>query len=156
MSVQTQPETINAVALRSISAARGGIPRPSILIIFGIKPWGPDRGEPIPRLIVARADALPLADGSVERIIVERTRLGGKRSPKSRGSFTWRNGHSGARTVFARRSPSPGAAAAERGAPGGGGASSTGSGCNRRGFVYPSRPPSRLGPLTAKLALLGR
>ena len=35
----------------------------------------PGRGEPIPRLIVARADAIPLARGSVARIVVERTPL---------------------------------------------------------------------------------
>ena len=39
------------------------------------KTLGPRRGEPIPRLIVGRADALPLADRSVARVIVERTPL---------------------------------------------------------------------------------
>jgi hypothetical protein len=39
------------------------------------KTLGPGRGEPIPRLLVARADALPLARGSVGRIVVERTPL---------------------------------------------------------------------------------
>ena len=39
------------------------------------KTLGPGRGEPIPRLIVARADAIPLASGSVARIVVERTPL---------------------------------------------------------------------------------
>lgn len=39
------------------------------------KTLGSSRGEPIPRLLVARADALPLADRSVARVIVERTPL---------------------------------------------------------------------------------
>jgi ubiquinone/menaquinone biosynthesis C-methylase UbiE len=36
---------------------------------------GSKRRQPIPRLIVGRADAIPLADGIVDRIIVERTPL---------------------------------------------------------------------------------
>lgn len=40
-----------------------------------LKTIGSDRGAPIPRLLVARADAIPLADNSVERVIVERTPL---------------------------------------------------------------------------------
>ncbi len=40
------------------------------------KTVGTGRGEPIPHLLVARADAIPLADCSVERVIVERTPLG--------------------------------------------------------------------------------
>ncbi len=39
------------------------------------KTIGPERGESIPRLIRGRADALPLADGSVDRIIMERAPL---------------------------------------------------------------------------------
>jgi hypothetical protein len=39
------------------------------------KTLGSGRGEPIPRLLCARADALPLACGSVGRIVVERTPL---------------------------------------------------------------------------------
>jgi ubiquinone/menaquinone biosynthesis C-methylase UbiE len=39
------------------------------------KTLGPERGMPIPRLIVGRADAIPLADGSVGQVIVERTPL---------------------------------------------------------------------------------
>lgn len=39
------------------------------------KTLGPEKGEPIPRLLCARADALPLASGSVAQIIVERTPL---------------------------------------------------------------------------------
>jgi hypothetical protein len=44
------------------------------------KTLGSGRGQPIPRLIVARADAIPLADQSVQRVIVERT-------PLSRGAL---------------------------------------------------------------------
>ena len=39
------------------------------------KTLGADRGGPIGRLIVGRGDAIPLADRSVERIIIERTPL---------------------------------------------------------------------------------
>jgi hypothetical protein len=39
------------------------------------KTLGSRRGEPIPRLIIARSDRIPLADGSVARVIVERTPL---------------------------------------------------------------------------------
>ncbi len=37
--------------------------------------FGPARGEPIPRLICGRGDAIPLGDDSVDQIIVERTPL---------------------------------------------------------------------------------
>jgi hypothetical protein len=37
--------------------------------------FGPQRGEPIPRLILGRGEAIPLADGSVDVVIVERTPL---------------------------------------------------------------------------------
>jgi len=40
-----------------------------------VRTLGPHRGLPIPRLIQARADCLPLATGSVDRILVERTPL---------------------------------------------------------------------------------
>jgi len=40
-----------------------------------VKTIGPDRGAPIPRLLVGRADAIPLADNSVECVIVERMPL---------------------------------------------------------------------------------
>jgi hypothetical protein len=39
------------------------------------KTLGSRRGQPIPRLILARADRIPLADHSVARVIVERTPL---------------------------------------------------------------------------------
>jgi ubiquinone/menaquinone biosynthesis C-methylase UbiE len=39
------------------------------------KTLGPHRGDAIPRLIVGRADAIPLADDSVARVVVERTPL---------------------------------------------------------------------------------
>jgi len=39
------------------------------------KTLGPERGAPIPRLILGRADAIPLPAASVDRIIVERTPL---------------------------------------------------------------------------------
>jgi hypothetical protein len=39
------------------------------------KTVGPDAGQPIPNLIVGRAEAIPLPDGSVENIVVERTPL---------------------------------------------------------------------------------
>ena len=39
------------------------------------KTLGPDAGQPIPNLIVGRADAIPLEDASVELILVERTPL---------------------------------------------------------------------------------
>ncbi|MBI2824772.1 MAG: methyltransferase domain-containing protein [Planctomycetia bacterium] len=39
------------------------------------KTLDPGRGELIPRLIVGRAEAIPLADQSVGRVIVERTPL---------------------------------------------------------------------------------
>jgi ubiquinone/menaquinone biosynthesis C-methylase UbiE len=39
------------------------------------KTLGQQRGQPIPHLVVGRADAIPLADGSVDRVIVERTPL---------------------------------------------------------------------------------
>lgn len=39
------------------------------------KTLGPNRGTVIPRLIVGRADAIPLADRSVARVVVERTPL---------------------------------------------------------------------------------
>ncbi len=39
------------------------------------KTLGAGRGEPIPQLVVGRADAIPLADKSVDYIIVERTPL---------------------------------------------------------------------------------
>jgi ubiquinone/menaquinone biosynthesis C-methylase UbiE len=39
------------------------------------KTLGPNRGELIPRLIVGRADAIPLDDHSVTRVVVERTPL---------------------------------------------------------------------------------
>ena len=44
------------------------------------KTFGPRRGEPIPRLIRSRAEAIPLPDRYVDMIIVERT-------PLSRTSF---------------------------------------------------------------------
>ena len=40
-----------------------------------VKTVGRDKGQPIPRLIVARAQAIPLADRSVDRIIVEQSPL---------------------------------------------------------------------------------
>src|SRR5688500_1469436 len=40
-----------------------------------VKTLGRHRGAPIPRLILGRADAIPLADGSVDRVYVERTPL---------------------------------------------------------------------------------
>ena len=40
-----------------------------------VRTFGPRRGEPIARLIHARGDAIPLADGSVDVVIVERTPL---------------------------------------------------------------------------------
>ena len=39
------------------------------------KTVGPQRGQPIPRLIVARADALPFADGVASVVVLERTPL---------------------------------------------------------------------------------
>ncbi len=39
------------------------------------KTLGPLRGVPIPRLLVARADAIPLAGRSAMRVLVERTPL---------------------------------------------------------------------------------
>jgi hypothetical protein len=39
------------------------------------KSFGPDRGQPIPRLICGRGERLPLADQSVDVMIVERTPL---------------------------------------------------------------------------------
>ena len=39
------------------------------------KTRGPNRGAPIPRLIRGRAEAIPLADNSVDVIVVERTPL---------------------------------------------------------------------------------
>lgn len=39
------------------------------------KTLGAERGSPIPNVIVARADRIPLADGSVQHVIVERTPL---------------------------------------------------------------------------------
>ena len=40
-----------------------------------VRTLGPDRGEPIPRHLLGRADAIPLPSGSVDEIIVERTPL---------------------------------------------------------------------------------
>jgi len=40
-----------------------------------VKTLGPERGAAIPRLILGRADAIPLPDGSVDRVIAERTPL---------------------------------------------------------------------------------
>lgn len=40
-----------------------------------VKTLGPSRGKPIPRLILGRAEAIPLPDKSVDRLIVERTPL---------------------------------------------------------------------------------
>ena len=40
-----------------------------------VKTFGPDRGPPIPRLIVGRAERIPLPDNSVNLIISERTPL---------------------------------------------------------------------------------
>lgn len=40
-----------------------------------IKTLGPGAGQPIPNLIVGRAEAIPMPDASVEQIIVERTPL---------------------------------------------------------------------------------
>jgi len=40
-----------------------------------LRTCGPQRGEPIPRHIYGRADAIPLPDGSVDCIIVENTPL---------------------------------------------------------------------------------
>ena len=40
-----------------------------------VKTLGNQRGQPIPRHLYARADAIPLADRSVDRLIVERTPL---------------------------------------------------------------------------------
>lgn len=39
------------------------------------KTVGPERGQPIPRLIQGRGESIPLADGSVDLVIVERTPL---------------------------------------------------------------------------------
>lgn len=39
------------------------------------KTIGPDRGQPIPRLIIGRGDAIPLADASVDVLIAERVPL---------------------------------------------------------------------------------
>ena len=36
------------------------------------KTLGPERGHPIPQLVVGRADAIPLADHSIDRVIIER------------------------------------------------------------------------------------
>lgn len=40
-----------------------------------VKTKGADRGRPIPRLILGRAELIPLPDKSVDRLIVERTPL---------------------------------------------------------------------------------
>lgn len=40
-----------------------------------VKTLGPDRGQPIPRRIAGRAEAIPLPDKSVDKIIVERSPL---------------------------------------------------------------------------------
>jgi hypothetical protein len=40
-----------------------------------VKTIGKSKGQPIPRHLSGRADAIPLADGSVNRLIVERTPL---------------------------------------------------------------------------------
>ncbi len=40
-----------------------------------VKTFGEQRGQPIPRHIPGRADSIPLPDGSVDRLIVERTPL---------------------------------------------------------------------------------
>jgi hypothetical protein len=40
-----------------------------------VRTIGPGRGQPIPRRLAGRADAIPLPDGSVDEIIVERTPL---------------------------------------------------------------------------------
>jgi hypothetical protein len=40
-----------------------------------LRTLGPDAGRLIPRLILGRADAIPLQDGCVDEIIVERTPL---------------------------------------------------------------------------------
>jgi ubiquinone/menaquinone biosynthesis C-methylase UbiE len=40
-----------------------------------LRTFGPQRGEPIPRLIQARADAIPLADDSIDLVVAERTPL---------------------------------------------------------------------------------
>ena len=40
-----------------------------------VRTFGPQRGQPIPRLIQGRGEAIPLADGSVDLLIVERTPL---------------------------------------------------------------------------------
>ena len=40
-----------------------------------VKTLGPERGQPIPRLILGRADHIPCADGSLDCILVERTPL---------------------------------------------------------------------------------
>ena len=43
-----------------------------------VKTVGPRRGEAIPRLILGRADAVPFADRSIDRVISERTPLTGE------------------------------------------------------------------------------
>ncbi len=40
-----------------------------------VKTIGPERGRPIPQHILGRADDIPLPDGSVDRLIAERTPL---------------------------------------------------------------------------------
>lgn len=40
-----------------------------------LRTCGPLRGQPIPRLLLARAEAIPLPDRSVSKVIVERTPL---------------------------------------------------------------------------------
>jgi hypothetical protein len=40
-----------------------------------LRTFGPDRGQVIPRLILARGEAIPLVDGCVDVLIVERTPL---------------------------------------------------------------------------------
>lgn len=40
-----------------------------------LRTFGPDQGQPIPRLIRGRGERIPLADASVDVIIVERTPL---------------------------------------------------------------------------------
>ena len=68
----------------------GPISRPLVVIDIGgegrhpdawnvnpsaVKTLGPGRGEPIPRHIPGRAESLPLENGSVDLIIVEKTPL---------------------------------------------------------------------------------
>jgi hypothetical protein len=64
-----------------------------------VKTLGPEKGLPIPRRIAGRANAIPLPDHSVDRIIVESVSGDLKRGQRGGGGWSWPAEGSGGEAV---------------------------------------------------------